>query len=164
MCNNKGFTLIELVIVIIILGMLSATAIPKFINLQSDANISVLEGAQAAMSSADSLVYSLASLRGLENEQNGSNATIQINGNTVSLRSGHPLMWTQSIPNIMETSLNYINTSRNSTDEAVHNGVIFYHGKKLDSNTDVIADACFLHVSNDINKGFLIYDLVKDRC
>ena len=35
--KNSGFTLIELVIVIIVLGILAATAVPKFINLRADA-------------------------------------------------------------------------------------------------------------------------------
>lgn len=54
----KGFTLIELVIVIIILGVLAATAIPKFINMQDDATEAVLEGQFSAFSTAVTLYHS----------------------------------------------------------------------------------------------------------
>jgi len=53
--KNAGFTLIELVVVIIILGVLAVVAAPKFINIQSDAYKSQLSGAQASMKSAVTL-------------------------------------------------------------------------------------------------------------
>ena len=53
--KNAGFTLIELVVVIIILGILAVVAAPKFINLQSDAYKSQLSGALASMKSAVTL-------------------------------------------------------------------------------------------------------------
>ncbi|SGZ04932.1 Type II secretory pathway, pseudopilin [Moritella viscosa] len=54
---SKGFTLIELVIVIIILGILTATAIPKFIDISRDARISVLESIAGSMRSVSSSVH-----------------------------------------------------------------------------------------------------------
>ncbi|WP_394493731.1 type II secretion system protein [Shewanella sp. ENK2] len=53
-----GFTLVELVVVIIILGILAVVAAPKFINLQGDARVSSLAGMKAAIQSANTLVYS----------------------------------------------------------------------------------------------------------
>lgn len=66
MKRQQGFTLIELVVVIIILGILAVTAAPKFINLQSDARASAIQGMKAAIQGANSLVYSKAALAGKE--------------------------------------------------------------------------------------------------
>lgn len=66
MKKQAGFTLIELVIVIIILGILAVTAAPKFLNLQDDARKSAAQGVQSALQSAANLVYSKAALEGQE--------------------------------------------------------------------------------------------------
>ncbi len=66
MKRQQGFTLIELVVVIIILGILAVTAAPKFINLQGDARVSALNGLKASIQGANTLVYSKAALAGEE--------------------------------------------------------------------------------------------------
>lgn len=55
--NNQGFTLIELVIVIAIIGILSAVAIPKFINLASNAQTAATTAIAGALSSANASNY-----------------------------------------------------------------------------------------------------------
>ena len=71
MKGSKGFTLIELVVVIVILGILSVTAAPRFLNLQSDARIATLQGAKGAVEGANGIVYGKAAIEGLESDLSG---------------------------------------------------------------------------------------------
>lgn len=55
--TQKGFTLIELVVVIVILGILAATAVPKFIDLSGEASQAAVEGVAGALSGAAAVNY-----------------------------------------------------------------------------------------------------------
>jgi MSHA pilin protein MshA len=55
--KQQGFTIIELVVVIVILGILAAVAFPKFQDLSGDARKAVLQGAQAAVQSAAVITF-----------------------------------------------------------------------------------------------------------
>ena len=66
MKRQGGFTLIELVVVIVILGILAVTAAPRFLNLQDDAKESALQGLAGAMNGASGIVFGKASIEGRE--------------------------------------------------------------------------------------------------
>jgi MSHA pilin protein MshA len=55
--DQHGFTMIELIVVIVILGILAATAMPKFIDLSSDANDAALKGIKATAGGAMTINY-----------------------------------------------------------------------------------------------------------
>ncbi len=86
MKKQTGFTLIELVMVIVILGILAAVALPKFVNLGGDARTSVIQGVEGSMRGTNAEIYAMAAQApgGL-----GATATVPVDGQSVSTVYGY---------------------------------------------------------------------------
>jgi MSHA pilin protein MshA len=83
--KEKGFTLIELVMVIVILGILAAFALPRFADLGGDARQASIEGARGAVKSASAIAHSTWLAR-------GNASTVTLEGTDIDMSTnGYPV-------------------------------------------------------------------------
>lgn len=83
--QQSGFTLIELIMVIVILGILAAFALPKFADLSSDAKKASLDGLAGALKSASAIARSSQLAKG-----GALGASVTLDGTTVAMVNGYP--------------------------------------------------------------------------
>lgn len=86
--REAGFTLIELVMVIVILGILGAVAIPKFMDLSSNAETSTATGVQGALSAAAAIQYANNAVNGNAAYPNCDDLLLSTNTSGVTLVCG----------------------------------------------------------------------------
>ncbi len=80
--KQSGFTLIELVVVIVILGLLAATALPRFSNLSTQAREASVQGVAGGLRSAAAIVRATYLAQGL------TGATVTVDGAAVAVNAG----------------------------------------------------------------------------
>jgi MSHA pilin protein MshA len=82
MNSQGGFTLIELIVVIVILGILAATALPRFTNLSGDARLASLNAARGALVATSAMTHGRFMIT--------PGATQNVEGATVTMINGYP--------------------------------------------------------------------------
>lgn len=150
--KHQGFTLIELIIVIVILGVLAVTAAPRFINISSDAKISKIESIRSSMQTAIDLTYAKAQIQG----QLGNNVSIDTGLLIYEFWSGYPENKSEaSTPNEYFIE-NFINIGEplseeknNATRTAYYADIIVWEANNIsrvgfpDSDGSIIGGNCY---------------------
>jgi MSHA pilin protein MshA len=162
MRQQQGFTLIELVAVIVLLGILAVTALPRFVNLQSDARESTLEGVKAAMLAASTQVYAKALI---ESRESAVNTTISIssdpNARPVEITRGYPEARAEdaanndSIVELIGVDLSPGQKLQEDRNGAGLNGTMIDIGYDLDGDGNVNDEQCYVRYQESAGNGAL---------
>jgi prepilin-type N-terminal cleavage/methylation domain-containing protein len=160
MNGQAGFTLIELIVVIVILGILAVTAAPKFMNLTSDANASVVKGLAGSVKSAYQMVYAKSRLHSSAGyvcsteECTQTDDPSDVSGQIAVTKKGYPRSSTKSFTLPKDNKTTSTPKLKNTIAGAVDLGVSFDEYATL-SATDSTNTADWIVVENDDGIAFI---------
>lgn len=114
--RQSGFTLIELIIVIVILGILSAVALPRFLNVQGSANASVVKSMANHLQKASDMINGKVMLEG--RAANSSTTISDEQGNSISVAYGYPHHdWNSAFEFLIKANVTLTSASASCTND-----------------------------------------------
>lgn len=144
MKSNKGFTLVELIIVIVILGILAVTAAPRFLNLAGDARGETLQAVKASLQSANSIINAKAIIQGVHTAATG---TVNESGTNIAVVFGYVAATDAAVAAVLDLDGNFsvIQGVENAAlGIAATNVVIYPTGTTAPNGSTTTAQACAL--------------------
>jgi len=127
--TQRGFTLIELVVVIVILGILAAFAVPKFMGLEKQARAASVSALEGTLRSASAMAYGISLATG----QTAATGSITVNGTAVAVAYGYPTA--ASVGSLIDPSVVTTTSAANKFTNA--NGVFTLNGAPTPNNCRV---------------------------
>ena len=164
MKRSAGFTLIELIIVIVILGILAVTAAPKFMNMQGDARKSVLNGMSASIKTAANLVYSKAIIAGVEKQARQVLAIQGVTGDSTDIAFGYPTAADTGILEVLDAKTSVTGANAEWGRGALNGNYIMWPTGVATNAATAINAACYIQYTPATSATVPVYTVVPTGC